>query len=58
MLGTFPGGQYAYLSIPALGFGMWVNPYGVQTSANAINRVDINFAQIMPFSPANPVMTA
>ncbi len=56
IIGTFPAGAYAYFFIPALGWAMWVNPYYDPVAANAINRMDINFAQIMNFSAANPVL--
>ncbi len=56
IIGTFPAGAYAYFFIPALGWAMWVNPYYNAAAAIAPNRMDINFAQIMNFSPANPVL--
>ncbi|HUB05527.1 MAG TPA: hypothetical protein VMB50_00920 [Myxococcales bacterium] len=57
IIGTFPSGNYAYFAIQPLGIALWVNPYTFGTiTSNAINRIDVNFAQIMNFSSANPVL--
>ncbi|MHB8419330.1 MAG: hypothetical protein ACYDCL_14730 [Myxococcales bacterium] len=56
IIGTFSGQSNAYFFIPAFGWAMWVGYYGSTSGANAINRMDFNFAQIMNFSYANPVL--
>jgi hypothetical protein len=56
IIGTFAGDAAAYFFIPALGWSMWVYSYYTTVSANAIIREDIDFAQLMNYSGAIPVL--
>jgi hypothetical protein len=56
ILGAFPSDQEGYIGISPMDMFLSAGPYSIPTYANAIQEIDIQFSQVMNYSPANPVL--